>query len=122
VVGETPNLVARLQALAGPGAVVISVSTRRLTGRLFEYRDLGATPLKGFAENVPAFQVLSLSTAGSRFEALRTPTTPLVGSDEEIELLLRRWERAKRGEGCVALISGEPGIGKSRIAHAILEG
>jgi class 3 adenylate cyclase len=110
VVGETANLAARLQALAEPGAVVISVSTRRLTGGLFEYRDLGTAPLEGLAENVPAFQVLGLSAAGSRFEALRTATTPLVGRDEEIELLLRRWEQAKRGEGRVVLISGEPAI------------
>ena len=121
VVGETPNLAARLQALAEPGAVVISSSTRRLTGGLFDYRDLGAVALKGFAENVPAWQVLGASAAESRFEALRASTTPLVGRDEEIDLLLRRWEQAKGGDGCVVLISGEPGIGKSRIAQTILE-
>jgi class 3 adenylate cyclase/tetratricopeptide (TPR) repeat protein len=121
VVGETPNLAARLQALAEPGAVVISSSTRRLTGGLFDYRDLGAVALKGFAENVPAWQVLGASSAESRFEALRASTTPLVGRGEEIELLLRRWERAKAGEGSVVLISGEPGIGKSRIAETLLE-
>jgi predicted ATPase/class 3 adenylate cyclase len=121
VVGETPNLAARLQALAEPGAVVIASSTRRLTGGLFEYRDLGAVALKGFAENVPACRVLRAGTAASRFEALRTTTTPLLGRDEEIALLLRRWEQAKRGYGAVVLISGEPGIGKSRIAQTILE-
>jgi class 3 adenylate cyclase/tetratricopeptide (TPR) repeat protein len=121
VVGETPNLAARLQALAEPGAVVIASSTQRLTGGLFEYRDLGAVALKGFAENVTAWQVLGAGAAESRFEALRASTTPLVGRDEEIELLLRRWEQAKRGDGCVVLISGEPGIGKSRIAETILE-
>jgi class 3 adenylate cyclase/predicted ATPase len=120
VIGATPNLAARLQALAEPGAVVISSSTRRLTGGLFDYRDLGAVSLKGFAENVPTWQVLGASAAESRFEALRASTTPLVGRDEEIDLLLRRWEQAKRGEGSVVLISGEPGIGKSRIAEAIL--
>ena len=121
VVGETPNLAARLQALAEPGTVVISSSTRRLTGGLFDYRDLGAVALKGFAETVPAWQVLGASAAESRFEALRASTTPLVGRDEEIDLLLRRWEQAKGGEGSVVLLSGEPGIGKSRIAETILE-
>jgi class 3 adenylate cyclase len=121
VVGETPNIAARLQALAKPGAVVIAGSTRRLTGGLFEYRDLGTVALKGFAKNVPAWQVLGASAAESRFEALRATTTPLVGRDEEMDLLLRRWAQAKRGDGCVVLISGEPGIGKSRIAETILE-
>jgi class 3 adenylate cyclase len=121
VVGETPNLAARLQALAEPGAVVIASSTRRLTGGLFEYRDLGTATLKGFAENVPAWEVLGASAVESRFEAMRTAMTPLVGRDEEIELLLRRWEQVKRGDGQVVLISGEPGIGKSRIAETILE-
>ena len=121
VVGETPNLAARLQALAEPGTVVIASSTRRLTGGLFEYRDLGAVALKGFAEDVPAWQVLGLGSAEGRFEALRTATTRLVGRAEEIELLLRRWEQAKAGDGQVVLISGEPGIGKSRIAETIVE-
>jgi predicted ATPase len=121
VVGETPNLAARLQALAEPGAVVIASSTRRLTSGLFEYRDLGTVTLKGFAEDLPAWQVLGAGSAESRFEALRTATTPLVGRDEEIELLLRRWEQAKRGDGQVVLISGEPGIGKSRIAQTVVE-
>jgi class 3 adenylate cyclase/predicted ATPase len=121
VVGETPNLAARLQALAEPGAVVIASSTRGLTGGLFEYRDLGAVALKGFADKVPAWQVLSTGAVESRFEALRATTTPLVGRDEEIELLLRRWEQVKRGEGCIVLVSGEPGIGKSRIAQTVVE-
>jgi class 3 adenylate cyclase/tetratricopeptide (TPR) repeat protein len=121
VVGETPNLAARLQALAGPGAVVIAAATRRLTGGLFHYRDLGTMALKGFAENVPAWQVLGADATESRFEALRATTTPLIGRDEEIDLLMRRWEGAKRGEGSVVLISGEPGIGKSRIAQTIVD-
>jgi len=121
VVGETPNLAARLQALAEPGAVVIASSTRRLTGGLFEYRDLGFVPLKGFAKNVPAWQVRGEGTAESRFEALRAATTPLVGRDEEFDVLLRRWEQTKRGDGVVVLISGEPGIGKSRIAHTVVD-
>ena len=121
VVGETPNLAARLQALAEPGAVVIAAATRRLTGGLFDYRDLGTTALKGFAGNVPAWQVLGASAIESRFEAMRTAMTPLVGRDEETDLLRRRWEQAKSGDGQVVLISGEPGIGKSRIAQAVVE-
>jgi class 3 adenylate cyclase len=121
VVGETPNLAARLQASAEPGTVVIAASTLKLTGGLFEYRDLEAVALKGFAEQVLATQVLGTSNAESRFEALRVTTTPLVGRDEEIDLLLRRWELAKHGEGRVVLISGEPGIGKSRIAQTVAE-
>jgi predicted ATPase/class 3 adenylate cyclase len=121
VVGETPNLAARLQALAEPGAVVIASSTRALVGGLFEYRDLGAVALKGFAKNVPAWQVLGAGATDSRFEALHATTTPLIGREEEIDLLLRRWEQAKGGDGQVVLISGEPGIGKSRIAEVIVE-
>src|SRR5215831_3427593 len=121
VVGETPNLAARLQAVAEPGAVVISASTHGLTGGLFDYRDLGTATLKGFAENVSAWQVLGVSAAESRFEALRAITTPLVGRKEETDLLMRRWEQAKRSDGQVVLISGEPGIGKSRIAQTIVE-
>jgi class 3 adenylate cyclase/tetratricopeptide (TPR) repeat protein len=121
VVGETPNLAARLQTLAEPSSVVIASSTRALIGGLFEYRDLGTVALKGFAEDVRAWQVLGTGAVESRFEALRTATTPLVGRDEEVDLLLRRWEQAKRGDGCVVLISGEPGIGKSRIAQTIVE-
>jgi class 3 adenylate cyclase len=122
VVGETPNLAARLQALAEPGAVVISASTRMVIGGLFECRNLGTVSLKGFAENVPAWQVLGAGAAESRFEALRATTTPLIGRDEELDLLMRWWEQAKRGDGCVVLISGEPGIGKSRIAETVAEG
>jgi class 3 adenylate cyclase len=121
VVGETPNLAARLQALAEPGAVVISASTRQLTGGLFAYRNLGTVSLKGFGDSVPAWEVTGLGATESRFEALRATTTPLVGRDEEIELLLRRWEQAKAGDGQVVLICGEPGIGKSRIVQTILE-
>ncbi|HKD58102.1 MAG TPA: AAA family ATPase, partial [Hyphomicrobiaceae bacterium] len=110
-----------MQGIAEPGAVVIASSTRQLIGGLFEYRDLGAVALKGFAEKVSAWQVVAVSAAESRFEALRATTTPLVGRDEEIDLLLRRWEQAKQGEGCVVLISGEPGIGKSRIAQTLVE-
>ena len=122
VVGETPNLAARLQALAEPDAVVIAAGTHRLLGDLFEYRDLGAVEVKGIAAPVPAWQVLRPSAVASRFEALRgSALTPLIGREEEIDLLLRRWARAKTGDGQIVLISGEPGIGKSRIA-AELEG
>jgi class 3 adenylate cyclase/tetratricopeptide (TPR) repeat protein len=121
VVGETPNLAARLQAAADPGAVVIGPTTRRLLGNLFDYHDLGGIEVKGFAAPVQAFQVLGAGTAESRFEALRTANTPLVGREEEIDLLMRRWEQAKGGDGQVVLICGEPGIGKSRISQAILE-
>jgi len=98
VVGETPNLAARLQALAEPRAVVIAASTRRLMGDLFEYRDLGTVDVKGIAAPVPAWQVLRPSTVASRFEALHgAALTPLVGRDEELDLLLRRWARVKAG-------------------------
>jgi class 3 adenylate cyclase len=122
VVGETPNLAARLQALAAPNAVVIAMGTRRLVGDLFEYRDLGAVEVKGIAAPAPAWQVLRPSTVVSRFEALRGPLlTRLVGRDEEVDLLLRRWARAKAGDGQVVLVSGEPGIGKSRTTAALAE-
>ena len=102
MVGETPNLAARLQALAEPGTVVISSSTRRLTGGFFDYRDLGTVALKGFAETVQAWQALGASAAESRFEALRASMTPLVGRAEEIDLLLRAGSRrrAVRARSC----------------------
>jgi class 3 adenylate cyclase/predicted ATPase len=122
VVGETPNLAARLQALAEPDTVVIAAGTRRLVGDLFEYRDLGAVAVKGIAGPVLAWQVLRPSAVPGRFEALRgSVLTPVVGRDEEIDLLLRRWARAKAGNGQVVLISGEPGIGKSRLGAALAE-
>jgi class 3 adenylate cyclase/predicted ATPase len=122
VVGETPNLAARLQALAEPDAVVIAAGTRRLVGDFFEYRDLGAVDVKGISEPVPAWQVLRPSGVASRFEALRgSMLAPLVGRDEEVELLLRRWASAKAGDGQVVLISGEPGIGKSRLVATLGE-
>jgi class 3 adenylate cyclase/predicted ATPase len=122
VVGETPNLAARLQALAEPDAVVIAAGTRRLLGDLFEYRDLGAIGVKGIAGPVSAWQVLRPSVVESRYEALRGSTlSPLIGRDEEIDLLLRRWGRAKTGDGEVVLVSGEAGLGKSRITAALQE-
>ena len=121
VVGETPNLAARLQALAEPGTVMIAPSTRRLTGGLFEYADLGAVELKGLGAPVMASRVVRGSAAESRFEALHgRELTPLVGRDEELALLTRRWQQAKAGEGRVVVLVGEPGIGKSRLAQAML--
>src|SRR5215468_4046428 len=119
VVGETPNLAARLQALARPGTLVVAESTRRQLGTLFEIEDLGPQPLAGFAEPQRAWHVVGESGIVSRFEALRSGTTPLVGRDEELDLLLRRWQQAKSGEGRVVLVSGEPGIGKSRLTAAL---
>ena len=116
VVGETPNLAARLQGLARPGTLVVADGTRRQIGTLFEIEDLGPQPLAGFAEPQGAWRVVSESGVISRFEALRSGTTPLVGRDEELDLLSRRWQQAKSGEGRVVLVSGEPGIGKSRLA------
>jgi class 3 adenylate cyclase/predicted ATPase len=122
IVGETPNLAARLQGIAEPNMVVIAESTRRLIGNLFELQDLGARDLKGIAGPLRAWAALRASSVESRFEAFHTSgLTALVGREEELELLLRRWTRAKTGEGQVALISGEPGIGKSRLAAALLE-
>ena len=119
VVGETPNLAARLQALARPGTLVIADSTRRQLGTLFEIEDLGPQLLAGFAEAQPACRVVGESGVVSRFEALRSGTTPLIGRDEELNLLTRRWQQAKSGEGRVVLVSGEPGIGKSRLTAAL---
>jgi class 3 adenylate cyclase len=121
VVGETPNLAARLQALAEPNAVVIAEATRRQVGGLFELRDLGVQTLKGFAAAQRAWQVLGESNVASRFEALHPGATALVGRDEEIDLLLRRWASAKSGDGRAVLISAEPGVGKSRLAEAVRE-
>ena len=111
VVGETPNLAARLQAIAAPNMVVIADTTRRLLGNLFELQDLGAQDLKGVAGPVRAWAALRASDIESRFEALHAAgLTALVGREEESELLLRRWSRAKAGEGQVVLISGEPAL------------
>ena len=122
IVGETPNVAVRLQAGAEPNQVVIAESTRRLVGNLFEITHLGAMDLKGTGEPVRAWAVLRASTVASRFEALHpADLTALVGREEEIELLLRRWSRAKTAEGQVVLLSGEAGIGKSRLMAALLE-
>src|SRR5262245_48115618 len=123
IVGETPNLAARLQSLAEPNSVVIAESTRRLLGNLFELRDLGPTELKGIGSPVRAFAALRASSIESRFEAMHVEgVTALVGREEELEVLLRRWARAKIGEGQVVLLCGEAGIGKSRLSAALMEG
>jgi class 3 adenylate cyclase len=122
IVGETPNLAARLQGIAQPNTVVIADSTRRLLGNLFELQDLGATDLKGISGPARAWAALRARSVESRFEALHTTgLIALVGREEESELLLRRWSRAKAGEGQVVLLSGEAGIGKSRLTAALLE-
>jgi class 3 adenylate cyclase len=122
IVGETPNLAARLQGIAEPNSVVIAESTRRLVGNLFELEDLGAHDLKGISGPVRAWVAVRPSSAESRFEAFHASgLTELVGREEELELLLRRWSKAKSGEGQVVLLSGEPGIGKSRLTAALLE-
>jgi predicted ATPase len=122
IVGETPNLAARLQGIAEPNTVVIAEGTRRLLGNLFELEDLGARDLKGIAGPTRAWAALRPSSVESRFEALHgAGLTALVGREEEVELLLRRWSKAKAGEGQVVLVSGEPGIGKSRLTAALME-
>jgi class 3 adenylate cyclase len=122
IVGETPNLAARLQSVAERNSVVIAESTRKLLGSLFELEDLGAQDLKGISGRVQAWAALRPSSVESRFDALHSSgLTKLVGREEELELLLRRWSKAKSGEGQVVLLSGEPGIGKSRLTAALLE-
>lgn len=122
VAGETPNLAARLMAVAPPGSIVVSSGTRDLAAGLFEYRDLGLFQLKGFPLPLPAWQVLRASATESRFEAQRgAHLTPFTGRDAEMETLLRLWAAARAGAGQVALISGEAGIGKSRLAAALQE-
>jgi class 3 adenylate cyclase len=122
-VGSTPNLAARLQGLATPDQIVIATSTRRLVGSAFELSDLGEHNLKGIAEPVHVWRVEGALATESRFDANRggRALTPLVGREEELDLLLRRWSQAKDGEGQVVLLSGEPGIGKSRILSALRE-
>jgi hypothetical protein len=121
-VGETTNLAARLQALAEPNTVLIAPETFRLVGGLFDYRDLGPQAIKGFGRPVDVRRVLGLSRAASRFEARHEEgVAPLIGREEELDLLLRRWVQAKAGEGRVIHITGEPGIGKSRLVQALVD-
>ena len=122
IVGETPNLAARLQGIAEPNTLVIAESTRKLLGNLFELEDLGPKELKGISGSVRAFAALRPASIEGRFEAFHgSGLIDLVGRDEELELLQRRWSRAKNGEGQVVLLSGEAGIGKSRLTAALME-
>ena len=122
IVGETPNLAARLQGVAEPNSVVVAESTRKLVGNLFELEDLGSKDLKGIAEPVRGWAALRPASVESRFDAFHaTGLTELVGREEELEILLRRWSKAKTGKGQVVLLSGEAGIGKSRLTAALLE-
>ncbi len=120
--GETPNLAARLQGIAEPDTVVISAATQHLVPGLFEYQDLGPQELKGLSTLVAAYRVVREGTAQSRFEvAVTAGLTPLVGREEELGFLRQRWEQAKQGAGQVVLLSGEPGIGKSRLVQELKE-
>lgn len=122
IVGETPNLAARLQAAADPGSVVVSQETRNLLGELFELEHRGNRAMKGFREPVPVWRVLGESRLESRFEAMHgAGLTPLVGREHEIALLLDRWRSAKAGEGQVVLLTSEAGVGKSRIVRSLRE-
>jgi class 3 adenylate cyclase len=122
IIGETPNLAARLQGIAKPSMVLIAESTQRLLGNLFELQDLGARELDGIAEPVHAWAALRARSVESRFEALHASgLTGLVGREEELELLLCRWSRAKAGQGQAVLLAGEAGIGKSRLTAELLE-
>jgi class 3 adenylate cyclase len=122
IVGETPNVAARLQGIAEPNTVIIAESTRKLLGNLFELQDIGARELKGIGGPTGAWVILRPASVESRFEALHaTGLTELIGREEELEFLLRRWSQAKVGEGQVVLLSGEAGIGKSRLTAALLE-
>jgi class 3 adenylate cyclase len=122
VVGETPNLAARLQGIAEPNTVAVAESTRNLLGNLFDLEDLGRKDLKGMGDPVRAWAVLRSASVESRFDALHASgLTKLVGREEELEILLRRWSRARSGEGQVAILSGEAGIGKSRLTAELLE-
>ncbi len=122
VVGDTPNLAARLQALADPGTIVVAASTRRLLGDLFRLRDLGRHEVKGVAEPVAAWAVEGVSDSESRFEAARAAgLTDLIDRENELDFLLERQRLAWKGEGQIVLISGEPGIGKSRLVATLAE-
>ena len=120
-VGETPNLAARLQGLAGADEIVVGPSTRRLLGGTFELAGMGEQALKGIVEPVPAHRVTGIAATEGRFEARHQHLTPLVGREAEMAMVMARWEQAKAGEGQVIVLGGEPGIGKSRITQALRE-
>jgi class 3 adenylate cyclase len=122
IVGDTPNLAARLQGIAEPNSVVAAEGTRKLLGSLFELEDLGLQQLKGISEPARAWAALRPASVEGRFEAMHAGgLTVLVGREEELDLLQRRWSKAKSGSGQVVLLSGEAGIGKSRLTAALLE-
>jgi class 3 adenylate cyclase/tetratricopeptide (TPR) repeat protein len=122
VVGDTPNLAARLQALAVPGQIVVAASTRRLVGEVFSFGNLGDQELKGISARTSAFAVLGERASESRFEARASGTlAPLIGREQELALMLERWTRAKSGEGQVVVLTGEAGIGKSRLTRAMID-
>ena len=122
IVGDTPNLAARLQALAAPNTIIVSEATRNLLGGLFELEPMGNHELKGFARTVPVWRVLGEAAAKSRFAATRRGELPLVGRGQEMELMLDRWRLARAGEGQIVTVLGEAGIGKSRSVEALHEG
>src|SRR5450432_1512184 len=122
IVGDTPNLAARLQGVAEPNSVVIAESTRKLVGGLFELEDLRPQSLKGISGPTQAWRALRPASVEGRFEAMHAGgLTDLVGREEELDLSLRRWSKAKSGEGQVVLLFGEAGIGKSRLTAALFE-
>ncbi|HYZ22012.1 MAG TPA: adenylate/guanylate cyclase domain-containing protein, partial [Rhodopila sp.] len=120
-IGEAPNLAARLQALAGPNGVIIDAASRRQIGALFTCRDLGPVTLKGMPNAVPAWQVTGPAAFSSRSESVHAATAPLLAREDELALMLRAWAQASSGSGQVVLLSGEPGIGKSRLAACLME-
>ena len=122
VIGETPNLAARLQGLAAPGQIVLSSATRALLGNLFELEDLGRQPLKGIEALVAAYALIGARAVESRFEARHSgELAAMFGREQELALLLERWRQAKTGEGQMVLLTGEAGIGKSRITRALID-
>ena len=119
VVGETPNLAARLQAAAKPNTVVVDSTTHRLAGGLFEYDELPAQDAIGFEKPIHAWRIIRASSRGSRFEALRSWQTPLIGRDKELEILLQCWHQCRQDQGLAVLMVGEAGLGKSRLVAAL---
>jgi class 3 adenylate cyclase/tetratricopeptide (TPR) repeat protein len=122
VVGDTPNLAARLQGIAEPGQVIVAAATRQLLGHDFDINSLGEVELKGLSEPLPAWQVEAERSLESRFEQhAQDPVLPMIGRDHELALVMDRWQRARNGEGQVTILTGEAGIGKSRLMRAVLD-